>query len=118
MLASYRWIVGCALLIGFVAGTFGYAKSTEVQQQIHKRNRSNMTALTSSSHGVGQFYFGKKSFGLTDSASGREDKTLFDTFCDAVDTEWLRPGQNISTPALQRDSKPAMFGRRYRLRPC
>jgi hypothetical protein len=50
--------------------------------------------------------------------SGRADKKLFDIFCAAVDTEWLRPGQNISTPALQRDSKPAMSGRRYRLRPC
>jgi len=118
MLASYRCIVGCALLIGFLAGTFGYAKSIEVQQQIHKRNRSNMTTLTRGSHGARQFYFGKKSFGLTDSASGRVDETVFDIFCAAVDTEWLRPGQNISTPALQRDSKPAMSSRRYRLRPC
>ena len=118
MLASYRWIVGCTLLVGFLAGTFAYANSTEVQQQIPKRNRSKMTVLTSDSHGVGQFYFGKESFALTDSVPGRADKKLFDIFCDAVDTEWLRPGQNISKPVLQRDSRPAMSGRRYRLRPC
>lgn len=118
MLASYRWIVGCTLLVGLLAGTSAYANSTEVQQQIPKRNRSKMTVLTRDSHGVGQFYFGRKSFALTDSVADRTDKMLFDIFCDAVDTEWLRPGQNISTPALQRNSKPAMSGRRYRLRPC
>jgi hypothetical protein len=116
MLVSYRWIVGCTL--GFLAGTFAYANSTEVQQQIPKRNRGKMTVLTSGWHGAGQFYFGKKSFGLADSVSGRTDKKLFDIFCDAVDAEGLRPGQNISTSALQRDSKSAISGRQYRLRPC
>jgi hypothetical protein len=118
MFVSYRWIVGCTLLGGFLAGAFAYAKSTEFQQQIPKRNRGNITALTSGSHGAGQFYFGEKNFRLTDSVSDRADKKLLDIFCAAVDTEWLRPGQNISTPAPQRGSKPAMSGRWYRMRPC
>jgi hypothetical protein len=119
MLESYRWIVGCTLLVGFLGGTFAYAKSTEVQQQIAKRNRDNMTVLTIGSHGVGPFYSGKKSYG----PPGHAESNLFDIFCSAVDIEWLRPGQNSSTPALQRlrglGSKAAMpTRRRYQLRPC
>jgi hypothetical protein len=119
MLESYRWIVGCTLLIGFLGGTFGYAKSTEVQQQIPRRNRDNMTVLTIGSHGVEPFYSEKRSYRLT----GPLENKLFDIFCSAVDTEWLRPGQNSSTPALQRlrglGSKPTMpTRRRYQMRPC
>jgi len=119
MPASYRWIVGCTLLIGFLGGTFVYGKSTEVQQQIPKHGRDNMTMLTIGSRGVGPFYSEKKSYGLTD----RVEDNLFDIFCSTVDTEWLRPGQNSSTPVLQRlrgpGSKPAMpTPRRYQLRPC
>lgn len=119
MLESYRWIVGCTLLVGFLGGTFVYAKSTEVQQQIPKRNRDNMTVLTIGSHGEGPLYSGKRSYGLT----GPLENKLFDIFCSAVDTEWLRPGQNSSTPTLQRlrdlSSKPTMpTRRRYQLRPC
>jgi hypothetical protein len=116
---EYRWIVGCTLLVGFLGGTFVYAMSTEVQQQIPKRNHDSMTVLLIGSHGVGQFYSGKKSYELTDPA----ENNLFDIFCSCVDTEWLRPGQNSSTPALQRlrglGSKPTMpTRRRHRLRPC
>jgi len=119
MLQFYRWIVGCTLLVGFLGGTFVFAKSTEVQQQILKRNRDNMTVLTIGSHGVGPFYLGKKSDGLTDPV----ENNLFDIFCSAVDTEWLRPGQNSFTPVLHSlrglASKPAMpTRRRYQLRPC
>lgn len=119
MLESYRWIVGCTLIVGFLGGTFVYAKSTEAQQQISKRNRDNTMVLTIGSHGVGPFYSVGKSYGLTDPA----ENDLFDIFCSAVDTEWLRPGQNSSTPALQRlrglGSKRAMpTRRRYQLRPC
>jgi hypothetical protein len=116
MFESNRWIVGCTLLLSLLGGTFVYAKSTEAQQQIPKRNRDNMTVQTIGSHGVGPFYSGKESFGLT-------DPDLFDTFCSAVDTEWLRPGQNSSAPALQRlrgqGSKPAIpTRRRHQLFPC
>jgi hypothetical protein len=120
MAASYRWIVGRTLLVAFLAGTFASAKSTEVQQ-IPKRNRDNMTVLTVGSHGVGPFHSGKKSYGLTDFVPA--ENKLFDIFCSAVDTEWLRPSQSSSSPALQRlrglASKPAMpTRRRYQLRPC
>src|ERR1700687_1603807 len=98
MLESYRWIVGCTLLVGLLGGTFVYAKSTEVQQQIPKRNHDNMTVLLIGSHGVGRFYSGKKSDELTDPA----ENNLFDIFCSSVDAERLRPSQNSSTPALQR----------------
>jgi hypothetical protein len=123
MLEFYRWIVGCTLLVGFLGGTFVYAKSTEVQQQIPKRNRDNMTVLTIGSHGVGPFYSGKKSHGLTGFVPDPAENNLFDIFCSAVDTEWFRPGQNSSTPALQRlrglGSKPAMpHAASDQLRPC
>jgi hypothetical protein len=123
MLASYRWIFGCTLLVGFLGGTLVYAKSTEVQQQIPKRNRDNMTVLTIGSHGVGPFYSGKKNDGLMGFVPDPAEKNLFDVFCSAVDTEWFRPGQNRSMPALQRlrglGSKPPMPTRRhYQLRPC
>ena len=119
MRKSYRWIVVCTLLVGFWGGTVVYAKSTEVQQQIPKRNRDNMTVLTIGSHGVRPFYSGKKSYGFTDPA----ENNLFDIFCSGVDSEWLRPGQNSSTLVFQRlrglGSKPAMpTRRRYQLRPC
>jgi hypothetical protein len=122
MLASYRWIAGRTLLLIFLAGTFAYAKSTEVQQQTPKRSRYNMTVLTISSHELGQFYSWKKNYGLTDFVSGRADNKLFDIFCSAVDIEWLRPRQDSSTAGLQRlrglGSKPATSPGRYRLRPC
>jgi hypothetical protein len=119
MLESYRWIVACTLTVGFLGGTFVCAKSTEVQQQIPKRNRDNMRVLTIGLHGVGPFYSGEKSYGFADPA----ENNLFDIFCSSVDTEWLRPAQNSSTPALQRlpglGSKPAMpTRRRYQLRAC
>jgi hypothetical protein len=123
MLASYRGIAGCTLLVGFLGGTFVCAKSTEVQEQIPKRNRDNMTVLTIGSHGVGPFYSGKKSDGLMGFVPDPAEKNLFDVFCSATDTEWLRPGQNGSTPALQRlrgrgSSPPVPTQRRYQLRPC
>ncbi len=101
-----------------------YAKSTEVQRQIPKSNRDNITVLTLGSHGVGPFYSRKESYGLTDFV--RDDpaeNSLFDIFCSDVDTEWIRPSQNGSKPALQRlrgrSSKPPMpTRRRYELRPC
>ncbi len=68
MLKSYRGIVGYTLVVGFLGGTFVYAKSAELQQQVSKRNRDNTTALTFGSHAVGPFYAGKKSYGLTDRA--------------------------------------------------
>jgi hypothetical protein len=119
MRASSRWIVGRTLLVCGLAGTFVYAKSTEAQQQAPKRSRDNITVLTLGSHGVGPFYSGEKSYGFP----GHAENRLFDIFCSAVDTEWFRPGQNSSAPALQRlrgpGSKPAMpAGRRYQLRPC
>ena len=119
MLKSYRWIVGCTLVVGFLGGTFVYAKSAELQQQVSKRNRDNTTALTFGSHVVGPFYAGKRSYGLAD----RAENNLFDIFCSAVDTEWLRPDQNSSTPALQRlrglgPKRALTTRRRYQLRPC
>jgi hypothetical protein len=120
MLASYRWVVGCTLLVGFLGGASVYAKSTEAQKQIRKRNRDNMTVLTIGSHGVGPFYSREKSHGLTGFVTYPAEKNLFDIFCSAADTEWLRPGQNGSMPALQGlGSKPPMPTRhRYQLRPC
>jgi hypothetical protein len=122
MLASYRWIVCCSLLVGFLGGTIVFAKSIEVEQQIPQRNRDNMTVLTLGLNGVGPFYSGKKNHGLTDLVPDPENG-VFDIFCSAFDTEWLRPGQNSFTPAAQRlresGSKPEMpTRRRYQLRPC
>ena len=119
MLASYRWIVSGTLLVGCLAGTVVYAKSTEVRQQIPKRSRDNITVLALGSNGVGPFYSGEKSYGFP----GHAENRLFDIFCSAVDAEWFRPGQDTSTPALQRlrglGSKLAMPARRrYQLRPC
>jgi hypothetical protein len=118
MLASYKWI-GRTLLVGFLAGTFVYAKSTEGTQQIPKRGRDNMTVLPLGSHGVGPFYPGEKRYGLP----GHVENKIFDIFCSAVDTDWFRPSQDGSTPAFQRlrglRSKPAVpVRRRYQLRPC
>jgi hypothetical protein len=123
MLASYRWIVSCTLLFGFLGGTSLCAKSTDAQQEIPKRNRDNITSLTTGSHGLGPVYSGKTSYGLADFALDLEEHSLFDIFCSAVDTDWLRPGENSSTSTLQRlgglGSKPAMrTRRRYQLRPC
>jgi hypothetical protein len=118
MLASYKWI-SRTLLVGFLAGTFVYAKSTDGTQQIPKRSRDNMTVLPLGSYGVGPFYPGEKSYGYP----GHAENKIFDIFCSAVDTEWFRPSQNSFTPAFQRfgglGSKPAMPPRRrYQLRPC
>jgi hypothetical protein len=123
MLVSYRWIIGCTLLVGFLGGASVYAQPTGAQQQIPKRNRDNMTVLTIGSHGVGPFYSGKKNDGLMGFVPDPAEKNLFDIFCSAADTEWLRPGQNGSMPALQRlqglGSKPPVPARhRYQLRPC
>jgi hypothetical protein len=122
MLASYKWIVGCTLLIGFLGGTLAYAKPIDVEQQIPKRNRDGMTVLTMSLHGVGPFYSAKRSHGLTDLVPDPEN-TAFDIFCSVFDTEWLEPGQYSLTPDALRlrglGSKPAMpTRRRYQLRPC
>lgn len=124
MLASYRRIVGCALLVGFLGGTFVYAKSTEVQRQIPKSNRDDIRVLTLGSHGVGPFYSRKESYGLTDFVpDDPAENSLFDIFCSDVDTEWFRLGQNGSKPAIQRhrgpgSKHPMPTRRRYELRPC
>ena len=117
MLASYRWNLGRALLLGFLAGTFVYAKSCEVPQRIPKLSRDNLTVPILGSHAAGPFY--SRSYELPSHAEYR----LFDLFCSAGDTEWLRPSQNISAPVLQHlagpGSRAAMPARpRYRLRPC
>jgi hypothetical protein len=123
MLICYRRILGCTLLVGFLGGTFASGKSTEDQRQIPKRDRDNMTVLTIGSHGVGPFYSGKESYGFPDFVADRAGNNLFDIFCSAVDPEWLRPGQNSSTLAVQPlggvGTKSAMPTRpRYQLRPC
>jgi hypothetical protein len=123
MLACYRWIVGCTLLVGFLGGTVVYGKSTEVHRQIPKRNRDNIAVLTVGSHGVGPFYSGKESYGLPDFAADPLENNLFDVFCSAGDSEWLRPSQNRSEPAVQRlrgqgSNPPMPTQRRYQLRPC
>ena len=124
MLASYRWVVGCSLLVGFFAGTFLYAKPTETaQQQVFKRNHDNKTVLTIGSQGVRPLYTGKKSYGPANFELDLADDNVFDVFCSGFDTEWLRPGQNSSTAALQPlgglSTKPAMpTRRRYQLQPC
>jgi hypothetical protein len=115
---AYKWI-GRTLLVGFLAGAFVYAKSTEGTQQIPKRSRDNTTVLPPGSHGVAPFYAGGKSYRFP----GHMENKLFDIFCSAVDTEWFRPSQNSSIPAFQRfrrlGSKPAVPVRhRYQLRPC
>jgi hypothetical protein len=119
MFASYKWNVGRVLLLGLLAGTFVYARSTEVPQQIPKRSRDNLTVPIRGSNAAGPFYSGARSYELPSHAEYR----LFDLFCSASDTEWFRPSQNISAPALQRlagpGSRAAMPARpRYRLRPC
>jgi hypothetical protein len=119
MFASYKWNVGRVLLLGLLAGTSVYARSTEVPQQIPKRSRDNLTVPIRGSHAAGPFYSGARSYELPSHAEYR----LFDLFCSASDTEWFRPSQNISALALQRlagpGSRAAMPARpRYRLRPC
>jgi hypothetical protein len=115
MFASYKWNVGRVLLRGLLAGTFVYARSTEVKQQIPKRSRDNLT-VPIGLHAVGPFH--SRSYELPSHAEYR----LFDLFCSAGDTEWFRPSQNISAPpALQRLAAPgsrAAMPRPYRLRPC
>jgi hypothetical protein len=113
MFASYKWNVGRVLLLGLLAGTSVYARSTEV------RSRDNLTVPIRGSHAAGPFYSGARSYELPSHAEYR----LFDLFCSASDTEWFRPSQNISALALQRlagpGSRAAMPARpRYRLRPC
>ena len=113
MFASYKWNVGRVLLLGLLAGTFVYARSTEVPQ----RSRDNLTVPIRGSHAVGSFY--SRSYELPSHAEYR----LFDLFCSAGDTEWFHPSQNISAPALQHlagpGSRAAMpTGPLYRLRPC
>jgi hypothetical protein len=117
MFASYRWNLGRALLLGFLAGTFVCAKSSEVPKKIPKRSRDNLTVPIRGSHAAGPFY--SRSYELPSHAEYR----LFDLFCSASDTEWFRPNQNISAPALQRlagpGSRAATPARpRYQLRPC
>lgn len=124
MLTSYRWrIIACTLLVGFLGGAFLYAKSTEAQQQIPKRNRDNKTVLTIGLHGVGLFYSAKERYGRTNFVLDLAESDLFDIFCSEFDTDWLRPSQDSSTPALQRlgglRPKPAKpTRRRNQLRPC
>ena len=96
-----------------------YAKPSEVPQRIPKRSRDNLTVPIRGSHAAGPFYFGARSYELPSHAEYR----LFDLFCSASDTEWFRPGQISSAPALQRlagpGSRAAMPARpRYQLRPC
>src|SRR4029077_5722338 len=122
MLASHRWIVGCTLLVVFLGSRLVCAKSTEAQQ-IPIPKRDNRMVQTSGAHRVEPFYYGKKSHGLTDFVPNPAENNLFDIFCSAVDTNWFRPGQSISTPTLQRfrgvSSIPAMpTRRRDQLRPC
>ena len=123
MRASYKWFVGCTLLVGLLGGASVCAKSTEVRQQVHKRNRDKIAVLTIGAHGAGSVYTAKKSYGHADSVPDSAENEPFDIFCSSFDTEWFQPGQNSSTSALQRfqgpSSKPAIpTRRRYQLRPC
>jgi len=117
MTASYRWIVRCVVLVGFLAGTVACAESNKTSN----RNPDNVTVLTIGSHASGLSYFGKTKQGLEDFVTDHPgDNSLFDIFCSATDTELLRPGQNSSaTAALGSGSKPGRVTRhRYNLRPC
>jgi hypothetical protein len=121
MIASYRWMVGCTLLVGLLAGTLACAKSTNAQRQIPKRNLDTMMVLTIGSHVAGPSYLAKREQGLKDFVTDHPgENSLFDIFCSATDTEALRPGQNSpATAALGSRSKPGRVTRhRYNLRPC
>ena len=123
MRASCWRIVSCTLLVGLLGGTFVYAKSTEVQRLVPKRNRDNITVLTIGSHGVGPFYSGRGGHWHADFMLDPADNDLFDIFCSTFDGEWIRPGQNSFKPALQRlrgpgSNPPMPTRRRFQLRPC
>jgi hypothetical protein len=121
MSASYRWMVGCTLLVGFLAVTLACAKASNAQRQIPKRNLDTMMVLTIDSHTAGPSYLRKREQGLKDFVTDHPgENSLFDIFCSATDTEALRPGQSISaTAALEPHSKPKRVTRnRYQLRPC
>jgi hypothetical protein len=117
MIASYRWMVGCTLLGGFLAGALACAASTKTPN----RSPDNVTVLTISSHAAGSSYLGKRKQRLEDFVTDHPgENSLFDIFCSATETEALRPGQSISaTAGLEPYSKPKRVTRnRYQLRPC
>jgi hypothetical protein len=123
MLASYRWVVGCSLLVGFFAGTFLYAKPTETaQQQVLKRNHDNKTVLTIGLHGVAPLYSGKKSYGPANFELDLLDDNVFDVFCSGFDTGTVLTVSESTTtlqPLGGLGTKPATpTRRRYRLQPC
>jgi hypothetical protein len=121
MIASYRSMVSCTLLVGFLAGTLACANTTNAQRQIPKRNLDTMIVLTIGSHATGPSYLGKRLHGLKDFVTDHPGENgLFDIFCSATDTEALRPGQSISaTATLEPHSNPKRVARhRYQLRPC
>jgi hypothetical protein len=117
MIASYRWIVGCTVLVGLLAGTLACAKSTKTPNS----NPDSVTVLIISHHASGPTYLGKRKQGLEEFVTDHPgDNSLFDIFCSATDTELLRPDQNSpATAAPGSGSKPGRVPRhRYNLRPC